>query len=150
MPECRLDQLTAADLPRLFGRYELQCILGAGGMGSVLGAELHGPAGFRKPVAIKVLQPEVVGQLSVSKVAAFIREARLGGLLKHPNIVEVYELAEVDDQLFISMEWVRYTVAVPVEASRAGNHLDGAPPTRPLRSHHHLVLCLPPSRLATT
>ena len=54
------------------------------------------------------------------------------------------------EPIHISMEWVRYTVAVPVEASRAGNHLDGAPPTRPLRSHHHLVLCLPPSRLATT
>ena len=44
------------------------------------------------------------------------------------------------EPIHISMEWVRYTVAVPVEASRAGNHLDGAPPTRPLRSHHRLVL----------
>ena len=39
------------------------------------------------------------------------------------------------EPIHISMEWVRYTVTIPVEASRAGNHLDGAPPTRLLRSH---------------
>ena len=107
MPVRRPDQLTATDLPQRFGRYELQCVLGKGGMGSVFGAELHGPAGFRKPVAIKVLQLELVNDLSESATAAFIREARLGGQLKHPNVIDVYELGEVDGQLFISMEWVR-------------------------------------------
>ena len=36
----------------------------------------------------------------------FIREARLGGLLRHSNIVDVYDLGEVEGQL-IAMELVR-------------------------------------------
>ena len=39
------------------------------------------------------------------------------------------------EPIHISMEWVRYTVAIPVEASRAGNYLDGAPPARLPRLH---------------
>ncbi len=51
-----LDLLTAEDFPRTFGRYELQRILGEGGMARVFGAELRGPAGFRKQVALKVIK----------------------------------------------------------------------------------------------
>jgi predicted ATPase/serine/threonine protein kinase/Tfp pilus assembly protein PilF len=103
----RVDQLTAADLPRRFGRYELRSILGEGGMARVFGAELFGPAGFRKPVAVKVIKSKVLDQTGSDGADAFIREARLGGLLKHPNIVDVYELGEAEGQLFISMEWVK-------------------------------------------
>jgi len=31
------------------------------------------------------------------------------------------------EPIHISVEWTRYTVAIPIEASRAGNYLDGAP-----------------------
>ncbi len=60
MAATSLDQLTAADLPRRFGRYELQSILGEGGMAQVFGAELFGPAGFRKQVAVKVIKSEAL------------------------------------------------------------------------------------------
>ena len=55
MAGSRLDQITAADLPQRLGRYGLQSILGEGGMARVFRAELHGPAGFRKQVAVKVI-----------------------------------------------------------------------------------------------
>lgn len=87
MTASRLDQLTAAELPRRFGRYELQAILGEGGMARVFEAVLFGPAGFRKQVAVKVIKPEALERTESKEVESFIREARLGGLLKHPNIV---------------------------------------------------------------
>jgi predicted ATPase/Tfp pilus assembly protein PilF/tRNA A-37 threonylcarbamoyl transferase component Bud32 len=106
MPESQLDLLSSADLPLRLGRYELQSILGEGGMARVFGAELLGPAGFRKLVAVKVIKSEAIKQANSVEVEGFIREARLGGLLKHPNIVDVYELGDTEGQLFIAMELV--------------------------------------------
>jgi serine/threonine-protein kinase len=91
---------TDADLPAEFGRYELLRVLGEGGMGRVYEAELHGPAGFRKRVALKVIKGEG---------ADLAREARLGALLKHPNIVETYDLGEVEGSPYIAMELVQGT-----------------------------------------
>jgi predicted ATPase len=87
-----------------FGRYEIVSQVGSGGAGVVYAADLQGPAGFRKRVALKILRNE--GPLSESTRSAFVREARLGALLDHPNVVDVYELGEQDGQLFLAMELV--------------------------------------------
>jgi predicted ATPase/serine/threonine protein kinase/Tfp pilus assembly protein PilF len=106
MTRSRIDLLAGTDLPQRFGRYELQAILGEGGMARVFQAELIGPAGFRKQVAVKVIKARAAGWTSAEQVESFVREARLGGLLKHPNIVDVYELGEAEGQFFITMELV--------------------------------------------
>ncbi|MCO4748153.1 MAG: tetratricopeptide repeat protein [Proteobacteria bacterium] len=80
------------------GRYELHHVLGRGGMGTVWEATLRGPAGFTKRVALKVLTDGGDG---------LIREARLGGLLRHPNLVEVYALEEIDQTWVCAMELMR-------------------------------------------
>ncbi len=64
----RLDLITAADLPLPFGRYELQSILGEGGMAIVFSAELQGPAGFRKRVAIKIIKAAALEEAEESDV----------------------------------------------------------------------------------
>jgi predicted ATPase len=66
-------------------------------MGVVYEAILHGPAGFEKRVALKVLHTQGRG---------LAHEARLGGLMRHPNVVEVYELGEVDGVWFCAMQLV--------------------------------------------
>ena len=98
-------ELRPTDLPVQFGRYRLLDVLGQGGMARVFLAELHGPAGFRKRVAVKVLVPmENLGRREGREL--FLREARLGGLLRHPNIVDVYELGDEGQSPYIAMEFV--------------------------------------------
>ena len=94
---------SVADTTR-FGKYVILSKLGEGGMGRVDRAVLAGPMGFHKEVAIKRIKTDSPGSRRAG--SALINEARLGGQLKHPNIVEVYELAEMDDGMFISMEFV--------------------------------------------
>ena len=101
-----LHTLSPADLPLRIGRYELTDVLGQGGMARVFLAELVGPAGFRKQVALKVVAPWKA-ELDESLQGQFLREARLGGLLKHPNIVDVYELGELQGSLYLAMELVK-------------------------------------------
>lgn len=95
-----------ADLPALFGRYTLLGILGEGGMARVFRAELQGPSGFRKRAAVKIIHA-TVAKKSEKLRRALINEARLGGLLHHPNIVDTYEFGEEQGLPFIAMELVR-------------------------------------------
>ena len=63
-----------------------------------------GPMGFEKAVAVKCIDPEVTEDEAM--VRALINEARLGGRLRHPNIVEIYEFDKVEDNWFMAMEFV--------------------------------------------
>lgn len=67
------------------GRYQLNSVIGEGGMGIVFEAE-H--SALRRRVAIKLLLPEL-GQ--VEFLERFEREARLLAGLRHPHIVEIYD-----------------------------------------------------------
>ena len=87
------------------GRYELISLIGEGGMGTVYSALLRGPAGFQKKLAVKIIRDnseEFIEQLREN----LINEARVGGMLRHPNIVETFELGEQDGQFFIAMEFI--------------------------------------------
>ena len=87
-----------------FGKYELLEVLGEGGMARVYRAVRSGPMGFRKEVALKQILPHVAKEEKL--VRALINEARLGGFLRHRNVVEVYEFDQVDDIYYIAMEYV--------------------------------------------
>ncbi|MCO4747626.1 MAG: tetratricopeptide repeat protein [Proteobacteria bacterium] len=76
------------------GRYRVGSLLGSGGAGRVYEAVLEA-AGMERPVALKVLHKSVEG---------LRREARMGGLLRHRNLVDVYEIGEADGQWFCAME----------------------------------------------
>ena len=101
----RPEQLTDTDLPVDFGRFTLLRVLGHGAMARVFLAEMRAERGFRKKVALKVVRATVAeGQQTFRD--ALINEARLGGLLHHPNVVETYDFGEIDEQPWIAMELV--------------------------------------------
>lgn len=75
------------------GRYEILGLLGEGGQGRVYRARHQGPGGDRV-VALKI----------VDRAEELRREARLGGLLRHPHLVDVYEVGEHDGTWFLAME----------------------------------------------
>lgn len=91
--------------PRRFGRYELTGLLGEGGMGRVYRATLTGPSGFRKELALKVIRAKDDSDPAAA-VAAFIQEARVCGLLRHPNVVDVYDFGATDEQPWLAMEFI--------------------------------------------
>ena len=85
----------------LAGRYEIESLLGQGGMARVFrGTDRV----LGRTVAIKVLSPQFAGDEQF--VARFRREAQAAAALNHPNIVSVYDTGDQGDVHFIVMEYV--------------------------------------------
>ena len=83
------------------GRYELEELVGTGGMSSVYRA--HDRLLERK-VALKILHPRLVDDAEY--VERFRREAQAVAQLAHPNIVTVIDRGEDDGRQFIVFEYV--------------------------------------------
>ena len=86
-------------------RYEIVRKIYEGGMGIVYEAEQHGAEGFIKRVAIKIIRKNFAKQKSF--IENFIGEAKLVADLIHTNIVQTYQLGEVNGGYFIAMELIR-------------------------------------------
>jgi serine/threonine protein kinase len=86
------------------GRYELLQPLGVGGMAQVFKARAAGPGGFVRDVVVKRILPEH-GRDS-EFIRMFVDEAKILGLLHHPNIVQVYDFGEDNGVLFLALEYV--------------------------------------------
>jgi serine/threonine protein kinase len=86
------------------GRYEVLGEVGAGAMGVVYAA--YDPE-LRRKVALKVLRPDgaLTGDTSSAR-ARLLREARLLATVSHPNVVAVYDVGAVGDDVFIAVELV--------------------------------------------
>ncbi|MCB9640737.1 MAG: serine/threonine protein kinase [Myxococcales bacterium] len=90
--------------PLQFGPYALLEKIGQGGMAEIFRAQTSGPNNFTKEVAIK----RILSHLSSNEdfVTQFLDEARIAGSLNHPNIVQIYDVAQVDNDYYIAMEFV--------------------------------------------
>jgi len=100
------------------GKYEVECVIGEGSMGVVYRAV--DPL-INRRVAIKVMNDAVAQDVSLRE--RFLREAQTAGSLQHPNVVTIYDFGDVDDHLFIAMEYVegddlsallQKSVAIPI------------------------------------
>ena len=92
-------------LPAAIGRYRPIKRLGKGGMAEVFLADIAGPGGFRRRVALKTVLP--MHSLNPSVTQMFLDEARVGAHFTHPNLVQVYDFGEVDGRYFMAMEYAR-------------------------------------------
>ncbi len=86
------------------GRFRIQDRIGHGGMGVVYRA--YDPE-LDRPVAIKVLRPDVDDSGARDAQARLLREAQAMARLSDPNVIVVHEVGTVDDRVFVAMEYVQ-------------------------------------------
>ncbi|HKI36395.1 MAG TPA: serine/threonine-protein kinase [Gemmataceae bacterium] len=89
------------DLLGTLGHYEVQEVIGQGGMGVVLRA--FDPA-LHRPVAIKVMAAAVAGSATARR--RFTREARAAAAVCHDHIVAVHGVHEADGLPYLVMQYV--------------------------------------------
>ena len=90
--------------PKKFGKFVLTKKIAVGGMAEIYKAESYGVDGFKKVAVVKRILPHCSADHDF--VTMLIDEAKLSVLLSHTNIVQVYELGKVDDDYYISMEYI--------------------------------------------
>jgi serine/threonine-protein kinase len=93
----------SVQLRRAPTRYEPTKRIAVGGMAEVWRANALFADGGEHPVAIKRVLPSIADPLFRTM---FLDEARLGMLLRHPNIVRVYDARDIDGTYIMVMELV--------------------------------------------
>jgi eukaryotic-like serine/threonine-protein kinase len=92
------------------GRFRIRGLLGRGGMGSVYLAQHEN---LRRPVALKLLSPQLLANLNV--MGRFQREARAASRMVHPHITQVYDFGHSEDGVpYLVMEYVEGTALLNV------------------------------------
>src|SRR5882672_7893583 len=75
------------------GRYEIERLIAAGGMGMLYVAR---DTQLARRVALKLMRPAFGGDVGRMRL---LREAQAMAALSHPNVIHVYELGEVDSRV---------------------------------------------------
>jgi serine/threonine protein kinase len=97
----RNDDPATWKLPRQFGRYRLEYILGHGGMGTIF---LARDEQLSRQVAVKV--PRFHGDDPIA-IDRFYREARIAANLSHPNLCPIHDLGQWQGQHYFTMPQLR-------------------------------------------
>lgn len=96
-----------------FGGFELQRVLGQGGMGVV---HLARQLSTGRQVALKLIRPDLLGQERARK--RFRREIEAVSQLDTPGICTIYEAGEVDGFPYVAMRYVQgFTLAQAPESA---------------------------------
>jgi serine/threonine protein kinase len=94
--------VAAAKAGSMFGKYQLNRLLGQGGMGEVY--EAH-DTGKDRTVALKILPEELSRDEGFR--ARFQRESRAAAMLEEPHVIPIHDWGEIDGKLYIDMRLVR-------------------------------------------
>ena len=81
-------------------RYRIISQLGRGGMGEVFRAD---DLTLGQPVALKFLPESMIDE---SMLERFRNEVRIARSISHPNVCRVHDIGEIDNRVFLSMEYV--------------------------------------------
>ncbi len=88
-------------LGKQLGHYQINSLLGAGGMGEVyLAQDLR----LGRNLALKLLPHSYTHDQE--RVQRFKQEARAASALNHPNIITIFEIDEIDGAHFIATEFI--------------------------------------------
>ena len=94
------DRVTEPDAPPVIEGYEIESLLGRGGMGVVYRAR---QTALGRRVAIKMVLSE---QAPLEERERFAIEAEAVARLQHPNIVQIYEIGAVGGRPFFTLEYI--------------------------------------------
>lgn len=90
--------------PVRLGRYHLLKRIGVGGMAEIWVAKVASLSGVEKVCVVKRILPHLSD--SPEFVRMFLDEARIAATLNHPNLVQMYDVEEIDHVPLISMEYL--------------------------------------------
>ena len=86
---------------RSIAHFQIIDRLGEGGMGAVYKArDRH----LDRDVALKLLLPETLA--TPDRRRRFVQEAKAASALNHSNIIHIYDIDEVEGELYIAMEYI--------------------------------------------
>ena len=91
-------------------------------------AEVHlarqrGPRQFEKIVVVKTVRAALASRPELATM--LLEEARIAALVKHPNVVDIYDLGEEHGTFFIAMEYLEgESLSAILKVSRGGKRLD--------------------------
>ncbi|MBM4320744.1 MAG: hypothetical protein FJ125_12505, partial [Deltaproteobacteria bacterium] len=88
----------------LYGKYRLLELISTSRVAEVFRAKSHGVEGFEKVVVIKRLS-RTVSRVQ-GYIEAFIEEAKAAVKLSHANLVQVFDLGQVERTFYLAMEYV--------------------------------------------
>jgi len=91
-------------IDQLFGRFEIQAVLGRGGMGWVYLALDRNPH-LPREVALKI--PRLDPEHTEASIERFLQEAQTAATIDHPNICPVYDAGEIDGVAYMAMARIR-------------------------------------------
>lgn len=103
-------------------RYEIQEVIGAGGMAVVYKATDNRLNRF---VAVKILREELARDDEFRR--RFQTEAQAVAMLSHPNIVSVYDVSHSDSVEYIVMELIEGVTLMQYMAAQGYAWLEGGP-----------------------
>jgi serine/threonine-protein kinase len=83
------------------GRYRMIGLLGRGGMGEVYRAD---DLKLGQAVALKFLPADV--ERDPERLERFLTEVRMSLRVTHPNVCRVFDIGQIEERLFLSMEYV--------------------------------------------
>ncbi|MCP4446652.1 MAG: serine/threonine protein kinase [Myxococcales bacterium] len=86
------------------GKYQVSECIGRGGMAEVFLARQEGIGGFEKLVALKRIYPHLV--CDANFIELFLAEARIAAPLQYPKIVQILDIENDDEGVFIVMEYL--------------------------------------------